>query len=141
MSKPILCLDFDGVIHSYTSGWQGADVIPDPPVPGALWFILEALEHFDVQIFSSRNHQAGGILAMRHWLHRWLRTHDFESDAFGRADIPVFGMHDTMTVLARISFPTEKPPAFVGLDDRVMQFEGSFPSIEDLQNFKPWWKD
>jgi hypothetical protein len=32
MTKPILCLDFDGVIHSYSSGWKGADVIPDPPV-------------------------------------------------------------------------------------------------------------
>ena len=31
MPKPILCLDFDGVVHSYTSGWKGADVIPDPP--------------------------------------------------------------------------------------------------------------
>jgi hypothetical protein len=29
LSKPILCLDFDGTIHSYISGWQGADVIPE----------------------------------------------------------------------------------------------------------------
>ena len=42
--KLILCLDFDGVIHSYSSGWKGADVIPDPPVPGALRFIADARE-------------------------------------------------------------------------------------------------
>ena len=64
MGKPILCLDFDGVIHSYTSGWKGADVIPDPPVDGALDFLERASAHFDVQIFSSRSNQPGGIEAM-----------------------------------------------------------------------------
>lgn len=68
MGKPILCLDFDGVIHSYNSGWKGAAVIPDPPVPGALQFIAEALETFEVHIFSSRSHQWGGRRAMKRWL-------------------------------------------------------------------------
>ena len=29
-------LDFDGVIHAYTSPWTNAETISDGPVPGAL---------------------------------------------------------------------------------------------------------
>lgn len=32
MYIPTVSFDFDGVIHSYRSGWKGAAVIPDPPV-------------------------------------------------------------------------------------------------------------
>ena len=31
--KKTVVFDFDGVIHSYTSGWKGESVITDPPVP------------------------------------------------------------------------------------------------------------
>src|SRR6516162_4169866 len=71
MTKPILCLDFDGVIHSYTSGWKGADVIPDPPVPGALLFMYEAQEHFTVAVFSSRSNQPHGVYAMKKYIRKY----------------------------------------------------------------------
>lgn len=136
MSKRILCLDLDGVLHAYTSGWQGADVIPDPPVEGAIAFLLKAVEHFDVQIFSSRSHQPGGIEAMR----AWLRRH---AEQYYTAQSTESGLrHGTAAdaLMERISFPTEKPPAFLTLDDRALTFEGTWPDIETLQSFQPWNK-
>lgn len=128
MHKPILCLDFDGVIHSYTSGWQGADVIPDPPVKGALAFIAEATKHFRVAIFSSRSNQPGGIDAMREWLGSW-------------SEDPEHGMPgDYESIWALIEWPTEKPAAFVTIDDRALTFDGTWPDFEVLKAFLPWNK-
>jgi len=117
--KPILCLDFDGVCHSYTSGWKGAAVIPDPPVEGMWEFLREAVGIFEVNIFSSRSHQ-GGKDAMMNWFI------DHSRDA-----------GDRMTA-AQLVFPLEKPPALVGLDDRVCLFRGLWPSVQSLRDFKPW---
>lgn len=114
--KPILCLDFDGVCHSYASGWRGAAIIPDPPVPGLYEFLSSAYQDFEVCIFSSRSHQDGGLLAMQDWLR------DHAPDGF--EDWPMF--------------VTEKPPAFLGIDDRVLTFKGVWPTVEEMKNFKPW---
>lgn len=125
--KPILCLDFDGVIHSYTSGWQGADVVKDPPVPGAALFVHDAIYHFDVQIFSSRSGQTGGIVAMQKYLHAAIAEIVDEALA---AEIALF----------QVKWPTEKPPAMVTIDDRALTFTGEWPSMSDLLAFTPWNK-
>ena len=39
-----------------------------------------------------------------------------------------------------ITFPTEKPSAFVTLDDRAITFTGQWPEMELLRKFKPWNK-
>lgn len=127
MSKPILCLDFDGVLHSYTSGWQGVDVIPDPPTPGAMAFLKEAIAYFDVQIFSSRsNDEENGIRAMQDWLRVNLQKE--------------FPFREAMNVSQSIRWPTQKPPAMVTLDDRAIQFTGEWPTVSALLKFQPWNK-
>ena len=118
--KPTLCLDFDGVLHSYKSGWQGAGVVSDPPVPGAIAFLREVVKHFTVAVHSSRSHEPGGITAMRSWL---------IAHSAGDPDY-----------INQILFPSHKPSAFVTLDDRALTFDGTWPSIETLKEFKPWNK-
>jgi len=126
LAKPILCLDFDGVIHSYVSGWQGPTTIPDPPVPGTFEFMRAALEHFTVAVFSARSHQPGGIAAMQTWLAEWAAR-----------ELPAGA---DLAFLDALTWPTEKPLAFVTLDDRAVTFTGEWPSLEWLRAFRPWYK-
>lgn len=114
MSKGTICFDFDGVIHSYTSGWQGVDVIPDPPVPG----IKEAIagiraDGYMVVVHSSRSSGSIGREAMKEWM--------------GNYGIIVDGISEY------------KPPALITIDDRVICFDGNPTTLLDkIKNFKTW---
>ena len=115
----ILCVDFDGVLHSYSSGWKGAGVVSDPPVPGAIEWLDDVAEdeRFEVCVYSSRSKETDGVMAMKAWL---------SDNGLRRLD--------------RISFPTQKPAASMTIDDRAFCFEGSFPSPRWLLTFRPWNK-
>ena len=128
MNKPILCVDFDGVIHSYESGWQGADVVADGPVPGAIDFLSRATDHFDVCIYSSRSSQPGGREAMGGALARWIKEW---------AETAPEGLTPPVVRMA-----AEKPAAFLTIDDRAVCFEGDFAALDPakLAAFKPWNK-
>lgn len=121
MSKPILCLDFDGVVHDYKGGWQGADVVTGGLVPGFCAFMNEVSNRFTVHIFSSRSHQEGGREAMQAWLCVQLQE---------LGTIPWW--------FDDIQWPEVKPPAMITLDDRGLTFTGEWPSLETLLAFRPW---
>lgn len=136
MDVPILCVDFDGVLHSYSSGWKGPRNIPDPPVPGAMDWLRSLLTDadcrcamapryldFDVQIFSSRSRYIGGRRAMKKWL----------GEEFEKA-----GHYKELVQL--IKFPLLKPPVFLQMDDRAWTFRGEFPSTNEMKDFRPWNK-
>lgn len=124
ISKPIISVDFDGCISRYENGWQGAGVINDTPTNGMAEFMAEAVKHFKVCIFSSRSGRPGGQSAMRQALLRWL------TDSLGE--------DHASTVYAQIEWPTEKPAAFLSIDDRAIQFKGIWPDAKGLLQFKPW---
>lgn len=129
MSKPILCVDFDGVIHSYTSGWQGPRTIPDDPVPGAIVFLMKAREDFEVHIYSSRSRYWFGRSAMKRWL--WLQLKKMGGGSMWTELDDFFG---------EVKWPKHKPAALVTIDDRAICFNGEFPPIEQVKKFKPWNK-
>jgi hypothetical protein len=141
--KPTIILDFDGVIHSYVSGWKGADQIPDDPVPGTAAALIEYVHAFNVAIFSSRTHQAGGVNAMRRYLvervltpyfQKLARARHGENDRFDKE----WAHLEARWILEQIDFPTQKPPAIVSIDDRAITFKGVWPTTEAIEEFTPW---
>lgn len=121
--KPILCLDFDGVIHWYRSGWQSG-AIYDPPTPGFLDWLMKAKDVFKVVIYSSRSKDPKMIEAMGWWLKKHLDE----------------GGYDTVALLSALSFAATKPAAFLTIDDRALTFNGNWTDypVEKLLAFKPW---
>ena len=126
--KPTIAVDFDGVIHSYTSGWKGAHVIPDPPVPGALEWLADCVCDHRVVIVSNRARTWRGRRAIRRWLRKWSAVYLPPMTGWSRVFDPV-----------RVT--ATKVPAIAYLDDCAMRFEGEFPDIAALKEYAtPWTK-
>lgn len=132
MQRPILCLDFDGVIHRYDSVWKDEVTISDPVTPGFFEWAERAAQHFQLVIYSSRSKNPTAVTAMQAWL--------YEQRKAWRA---AGGKHAIDAPL-EFEFASEKPPAFLTIDDRGIQFGGdwSTPELEPeaLLAFLPWNK-
>lgn len=150
--KQTLVLDFDGVLHSYSSGWKGPRNIPDPPNDGALAFLDEALRHFDVAVLSSRSHYLGGRRAMKRWLNSHISAVGAERLPFDHWLLRRICDNHTMepweheveraatAMVGAIAWPLHKPPAHVSLDDRGWRFDGAWPTMQEIKDFRPWHK-
>lgn len=117
MGKTVV-FDFDGVIHSYSSGWQGADIANDLPVDGikdALKSIKDA--GYDIAVVSSRFSTSAGRSCVTSYLKKY--------DMLKYVDLMC----------------SEKPPAIVYIDDRAICFDGNAKSLlSQIQSFKPWYQ-
>lgn len=110
--KPTVCLDFDGVIHSYTSGWVGYTEIVDSPVDGIYEALAAIHDEYRIVICSSRAQTSDGMNSIKDWLSK------YNLDQF----------IDEITAV--------KPAAFVYVDDRGLTFDGNATTLyNNIKNF------
>lgn len=127
---PILCLDFDGVIHDYREGWKDGVIYGDV-TPGFFDWALHAVIYFRLVVYSSRSKDPAKLDAMVSWLEakklEWFRAK------------PRSAMVDELLVF---EYAHEKPAAFLTIDDRAITFNGNWDEMnpERLRLFQPWMK-
>lgn len=102
-AMPVVCLDFDGVLHGYSSGWKGATVIPDPPVDGAKDAVNSLRERYRVVVNSARCKTDAGRKAVE----KYLKDHGIKVD----------------------EVTEHKPPAIAYVDDLGVPFQGDWSAV------------
>jgi hypothetical protein len=106
-----VCLDFDGVLHSYRSGWRGAENIPDPPIHGTREAVARLRERYRVVVYSARCATEAGRQAVA----SWLLKHEIAVDEVCE----------------------HKPPALVYVDDRAIPFKGDWDQVlAEIRQFR-----
>lgn len=120
--KDKIAVDFDGVLHGYSKGWQDGSIY-DNPVPGAREAMLKLKEMgYYVLIFSTRGNATYRKIGKdsKSEMEKWLNKHDIFFDEI---------------------CTTGKPRAKMYIDDRAINFSGKWDeTIETVANFQVWVK-
>jgi len=117
--RPILCLDFDGVIHDAREGWRDGEIY-GPVTKGFFAWAQQAEPLFRLLVFCDLR---SSDQKLRDVMISWM---------FARAK------EAKSTV--DFEFPYEKPPAFLTIDNRALTFDGNWLNFDPakLKNFKSW---
>jgi hypothetical protein len=122
-NKPIILLSFDGVVRTSE----------ESVTEGFFEWAAEANKQFALMIHSPRSNTEEGIAEMKNWLqtHIIAWRHDRMERNSGNA-----------TALFEFQFPSERPAAFLTIDDRTIPFTGRWGdprlSPDALVKFIPW---
>ena len=101
--RKTVAVDFDGVIHAYTRGWQKG-VIYDEPQEGCAEALYDLYSRFDLVVFTVRE----DLQAVKEWLSK----------------------HDLLKYFREIT--NEKPIACLYIDDRGLRHRDWQSTLRDV---------
>ena len=106
--RPI-CIDFDGVIHTYRKGFQDGTIY-DKPNPGTRAALTKLKKKYYIYVFSYRTGHEAGKRAVEKYLKKYKIPYDKVSST--------------------------KPPAAFYIDDRAIRFKNWEQTRRDLVSFE-----
>lgn len=146
MAKTI-AIDFDGVIHAYSKGWQDGKIY-DKPVPN----VFESIQHlfeqgYAVFVFSTRNKRQ-----IKDWLDFYIMVSEYEAEGMGgdptNYKYSRYGFTcETIPFWKKfwnkknvLGITKRKLPAIAYVDDRAIVFRGNWSealsSIKFFQTYQ-----
>jgi hypothetical protein len=120
-----VAVDFDGVIHAYSKGWQDGSIY-DEPVDGALDALRRLMREHAVFIHTTRS---------RHQVARWIEQRTgYGIECVTRVSLlpwrrKFWNRHGLLLVTNR------KLPAVAYIDDRAIRFTDWAQALKDLEEF------
>jgi hypothetical protein len=111
-----ISVDFDGVLHAYSQGWQDGQVY-DTPVPGAIEALKFLMSKYCIFILTARDDLSPVI--------KWLEGYGFKTDT-DNGD-PTWGTQGVLLVTNR------KLPASIYVDDRGLRFYSWESAVNQIE--------
>jgi hypothetical protein len=148
---PTIAVDFDGVVHAYSKGWQDGSIY-DPPVPGAVEGLRALMETHAVFVHTTREPEQvmpwleghgldvttddrcgrcygdGGLQELDLDL-RPTHTEDPCTECGGSGQLTFWNLRGQLLVTNR------KLPAVAYIDDRAVRFESWPQALAEVQRY------
>ncbi|MEU5043203.1 hypothetical protein [Streptomyces griseorubiginosus] len=121
-SRPqTIAVDFDGVIHQYSRGWQDGTIY-DPPMPGAIDSLRILMDTYAVFIHTTRD--ATTVAA-------WLAERGF--DTVVDIEGPKHPKREFWNEQGALLVTNRKLPAVAYIDDRAIRFQSWKQALADME--------
>lgn len=146
MKKGTIAIDFDGVIHKYSKGWQDGSIY-DVELENVFTCIATLMDSgYSVFVFSTRNSRQ-----IKRWLQSKIMISEYEKEGMGNDPNKWVGMRYGFTCKCIpfwkkfwneryvLGITKRKLPAHCYVDDRALKFEGNWlKTFEDILSFKTY---